>query len=188
MKKILLIDSSPRIGANSEVIVDTLALDLKDADVTVFKMREKNCSACKACGACQGKDEPACIQQDDISPLLPLIDECDAIVFATPIYNHQINSQAKLFIERFYPFFNITKENMTNTKKRNKKAALICSCWGGPRDIYEKYAQWTADGFAQIGVRYTKSMVFNQLTYPGAVKEREDYMEKVHNLAKWLGE
>jgi multimeric flavodoxin WrbA len=40
-KKILLIGTSPRKNGNSEVIVDTIAGDIKDAEVTVFKMREK---------------------------------------------------------------------------------------------------------------------------------------------------
>jgi multimeric flavodoxin WrbA len=128
-----------------------------------------------------------CVQKDDITELLPAIEECDAILVATPIYNHQITSQAKLFIERLYPFFHGEK-NMSNTSKFGKKAALVCSCWGGPKDIYEKYAAWTVKGFSQIGAEETKSLVFDQIPAPGAIKEREDYMEKVHELAKWLVE
>jgi multimeric flavodoxin WrbA len=186
MKKILLVDSSPRKNGNSEVIVDTLATDLKNAEVTVFKMREKRCNPCRACAICQNKDSQQCVQKDDITNLLPLLDTCDAVVLATPIYNHQINSQAKLFIERFYPFFNLEKRNMSNTSKCGKKAALICSCWAGPKDIYEKYADWTVKNFSQIGAEEMKSIVFDHIPGQGDVKNNGEYMKQLHELAKWL--
>lgn len=125
MKKIVLIDASPRKGGNSEAVTDIIANDLADCEVTVFKMREKDC---RACGACQGRDTQQCVQKDDIAALLPAIERCDAIMLATPIYNQQITSQAKLFIERFYPFFKADGKGMSNTSKYGKKAALVCSC------------------------------------------------------------
>lgn len=188
MKNILLIDSSPRKNGNSETILDMVAEDLKNEQVTVFKMREKHCNPCKACGACQGKDSQVCVQQDDITPLLPIIENCDAILLVTPIYNQQITSYAKLFIERFYPFFNVGKKNMSNTKKFGKKAALVCVCWGSPKDVVEKYAQWTVGGFSQIGAENFRSCVFNGLASPGDVKQRPDYLNSIHELSKWLME
>lgn len=188
MKKILLVNASPRKGGNSDIAIQTLADHLSDQDVTIFTMREKNCHPCQACAACQGKTTQTCLQKDDITALLPLIDGCDAIVLASPIYNHQINSQAKLFIERFYPFFNVTMEEASNTSKRGKKAALICSCWGSPRDVTERYAQWTVSGFSQIGASQTQALVFDEIPERGAISGREDYLAQLQALAEWLAE
>ena len=188
MKKILLVDSSPRKNGNSEVVVDTLAADLRDAEVTVFKMREKKCSPCQACGACQNRETQLCVQEDDYTKLLPIIDECDAIVLASPIYNHQLNSMARAFIERLYPFFNYAGKNMSNTSKFGKKAALVCSCWGGPRDVYEKYADWTVKCFSQMGAEEMKSLVFDQIPGRGDITKHDDYIKQLHELAKWLVE
>ena len=38
MKKILLVNASPRKGGNSDTITKMLAEDLKDCEVTVFNM------------------------------------------------------------------------------------------------------------------------------------------------------
>ena len=46
MKRILLVDASPRKNGNSEIIVDMLASDLNNEDVTVFKMRENKKHKC----------------------------------------------------------------------------------------------------------------------------------------------
>lgn len=186
MKKILLVNASPRINGNSDTIVKMLAEDLKDCEVTIFNMREKNCKPCMACGACQGKDTQICVQNDDIKDLLFTIDECDGIVLATPIYNQQICSQAKLFIERWYPFFKYDNRLMTNTSKYGKKGAIICSFWGSPVDVTEKYAKWTLDGFSQIGIEEKKTLLFPQIPERGDVKNNKQYVEQIHELAKWL--
>ena len=93
-----------------------LAEDLKDCEVTVFNMREKKCNPRLACGACQGKDTQMCVQKDDIRGLLPAIDQCDGILLATPIYNQQICSQAKLF--------KFDAPLLSNTSKPGKKGAI----------------------------------------------------------------
>lgn len=186
MKKILLVEASPRKGGNSEVIVDTIAADLKECQVTVFKMRKMICNPCLACGVCQGKDTQICIQNDDLAVNLVAIDEADAIVIATPIYNQQMSAQAKMFIDRTYPFFNPNKEGMTNTRKPNKKAAIVCSCWAGDKTTYEKYAEWTAEALWQIGANDTKAYVFDMIPNRGDILNNAAHMNAVHQLAKWL--
>ena len=186
MKKILLIDASPRKNGNSEVIVDTLAEKLKDCEVTTFKMREHKCNHCIACGACQGKETQKCVQNDDITDLLPLIDTCDGIVLSSPVYNHQMSSMARLFIERLYPFFHVEKRNMSNTAKFGKKAALILSFWGGPQDIYKKYAAWSLETLSQVGAEEYKSLIFGGIPNKGEVKNHDEYMTQLDDMATWL--
>ena len=187
-KKVLMISGSPRKGGNSEILLGQFEKGAREAGNEVEKvdLREKKIAPCMACYGCRGTK--TCVQKDDIAALLPLIDQCDAIVLASPIYNHQINSQAKLFIERFYPFFNVTMENMSNTAKQGKKAALICTCWGSPRDVTERYAAWTVAGFSQIGATETQSLVFNEIPERGAISGREDYLAQLDGLASWLAE
>ena len=188
MKKILLVDASPRINGNSESVVNMLAEDLKDQEVVVYKMRETKNNFCLACGACQGKDTQSCVQKDDYTALLPVMNECDAIVIATPIYNQQICSMAKLFIERWYPFFKYDSPLMSNTSKPGKKGALVCSFWGSPVDVTEKYAEWTVSGFSQMGCDKTKAVLFPQIPEKGAVLKNDEYVGKIHELAEWLAE
>lgn len=188
MKKILLVNASPRKEGNSDRITALLADDLKDCEVTIFNMREKNCRPCLACGACQGKDTQLCVQKDDVEKLLPVIDECDAIVIATPIYNHQICSQAKLFIERWYPFFAYDRPFMSNTSRPGKKGALVCSFWGSPVDVIEKYADWTVSGFSQMGADKTKVVLFPQIPGRGDVLKNKEYITEIHELSDWLSE
>ena len=188
MKKIVLVDASPRVNGNSDQVVRILTEDLKAHEVIVYKMREKETHFCLACGACQGKDTQRCVQKDDYTKLLPVLDTCDAIVMATPIYNQQISAMAKLFIERWYPFFKRDAPLMSNTSKPGKKGALVCSFWGSPVDVTEKYAKWTVSGFSQMGCDKTKAILFPKIPGRGDILAREEYINEIHELAKWLVE
>lgn len=188
MKKIVLVDASPRRGGNSETIVDTLAADLRGENVVVFKMREKSWHPCLACAACQHRDRPVCVQKDDLSALLAELDSCDAVVLASPIYYHQLCAQAVAFIDRFYPFFNLDRPKMSNTSKFGKKGALICSFWGGPLERYQKYAAETAQCLSSVGADDVRSLVFGGIPERGDVAKNVDYMRQIHELAQWLTE
>lgn len=95
---------------------------------------------------------------------------------------------AKLFIERWYPFFKYDAPFMSNTSKLGKKGALVCSFWGSPVDVTRKYAEWTVAGFSQIGCDKTKVVLFSQIPEKGAVLKNDEYVSKIHELAAWLAE
>ena len=188
MKTILLVNASHRKNGNSEAIINTLAADLNDQHVVSFTIREKDCRYCRACFACHraGTGHHPCVQDDDIAKLAPVIETCDAIVMATPIYIQQVSSLARLFIERFYPWFNPNGKGLSNTKKYGKKAAFICSFGNCPRELIKKYADWTVSTFSQIGAEHFSTLIFDKIPQAGDVKKRPDYMEQIHNLSQWL--
>ena len=188
MKKIVLVDASPRKNGNSEIVVDTLAAALPGAAVTVVKLREKKANPCMACGACQGKETPHCVQKDDIAALTDTLENCDAIVLASPIYFQQVSAQAKAFIDRLYCFFNAAKPGMSNSGKRGKKAALVCSFWGGPQDVYAAYAAETVKSFSVMGADSLRTCVFGGIPNRGDIKAHADYLTELQKLAKWLAE
>ena len=126
MKKIVLIDASQRERANSEIIVKRIAAALSGVEVHVLHMKKQNCQYCTGCDICQKSEALICSRKDDITKLLPHIDTCDAILITSPVYDHQMSSLAKLFIERFYAFYNPKAENTSSVKKERKKRHLLC--------------------------------------------------------------
>ena len=186
MKKVVLVDASQRERANSEIIVDMISQMLSDVDVQVFRMKKQNCQYCTGCDHCQKTDELICSRKDDITKLLPHIDTCDAILIASPVYDHQMSSLAKLFIERFYAFYNPKAENNSAVFKRRKKATFVMCCWTGDKEIYRKYAEWTLEGFWQIDAADPKVEIFNGLNKREEILSRPDYLSKVQEIADWL--
>ncbi|MCI2106153.1 MAG: flavodoxin family protein [Intestinimonas sp.] len=186
MKKIIIVDASPRKGGNSDVMTEKLSAEIKGAEVEVFKLREKTVNPCQACDICKTKDTPQCVQKDDMGGLIPKLDRCDAIVLVAPIYFNQINGPAKTFIDRTYCFFNLGKEGASIATKKGKKAAVICTCGGGPVDAYTKVAEATAGDFGIIGVTESKVYVCGDGNEPGSCKDHPEYMQAACDIAAWL--
>ncbi len=186
MRKIVLVDASQRKNANSGIVVEKIASMLSDAEIHVFCMKESDCRYCTACNACQNTEALFCAKKDDITELMPHIDSCDAILIASPVYDHQMSSLAKLFIERFYAFYNPACENNSSVTVRQKKAALIMCCWTGDKEVYRKYAEWTLEGFWQIDAAETRAEIFSGLNEQGEILHHPQFMEKLREIADWL--
>ena len=186
MKKIIVVTASPRKGGNCDVMAETLRAAVPNAQVELFPLRDKTVNPCHACNACKGKAAPACVQADDMGALVSRLDACDAFVLIAPIYFGQLNGPAKTFIDRLYCFFDPQKPQGSAATRRGKKAALICSCGGGPVDVYTKYAKDTAACFSVAGADEVRAAVCGNGNTPGNCAKDEAFMRELRTLAAWL--
>ncbi|PNX53175.1 MAG: hypothetical protein BV458_05885 [Thermoplasmata archaeon M9B2D] len=101
-KTILGIVGSPRRGANTETLVDSVlagAAEYGAVSEKVF-LHDMKIAPCRACNSCQKTGK--CIQQDDMEILVDLMQRCDVWVFGTPIYWWGPSAQFKAFVDRWY--------------------------------------------------------------------------------------
>lgn len=163
MKKILILNFSPRKKGNCAALAQLMAEDIKakGCEAVVYNEPDMNYKGCKGCGACKKKDVPFCAQKDDFFDLLPLLDECDGIAFLAPVYFGNIPGPAKSFIDRLYCFFNPALDKPLFTPKESKKMAVIFTCGGGSG--YENAANWVGGCFQTCGVTESVSFVQNGL-------------------------
>lgn len=189
MKKIILVNASPRKNGNCAMALNILQQNLTDAEVEMFDLNTKTINPCLACNACKGKETAQCVQKDDMSDLLNRLDNCDALVIASPIYFGMVNGVAKTFLDRIYPFFNPTKPNMSLATKFSKKAAVILTAGSGSVKDYEKHGEAYAC-FDVLGCTNKKVLAFNS-TKSGMDKNifsiKED-ADKIEELAHWICE
>ena len=70
---------------------------------TVY-LRDLTMGFCRGCLACL-PDRKACVQRDDVNPLLPRVLEADMLVFCTPVYYYSITGQMKTLLDRLNPLY-----------------------------------------------------------------------------------
>jgi len=101
-KAILGIVGSPRRGANTETLVDSVLAGATEFGATATKvvLSEFNLAPCQACDKCQR--EGSCIHDDDMHELVELMKMSDIWVLGTPIYWWGPSAQVKVFIDRWY--------------------------------------------------------------------------------------
>ena len=100
MKNILIVNASKRRIGNSYTLEKRIAEQLEGkADVTVFRIGEKDVRACLACDGCKRQHTPNCVQKDDFTALIPELDACDAMLILAPVHWDQFPAQLKAFLD-----------------------------------------------------------------------------------------
>lgn len=104
-RKILFLNSSPRMSSNTNIVVEWVAealaaggLDIEIVDIAQIYSKVPGCTACMGCQMHKGY---LCVIEDDVQRLLARIPEFDAVVFATPIYFFGPNAQLKRVLDRW---------------------------------------------------------------------------------------
>lgn len=106
MKKVLILEGSPRLKGNSAILCNEFEKGAKEigCDVEKVFIARKNIAGCLGCNACQ-KNGGICVIKDDMSEIKEKMLNCDVIVLASPIYFYSMTSQLKALLDRTYAFF-----------------------------------------------------------------------------------
>ena len=128
--KVLGILGSPRIGGNSDILLDQALAGAKDAGAEVEKISlgRKKISGCLDCGKCNGTG--ICAIKDDMPEIHKKILEADAIIHSVPVYFWAMTAQMKAYLDRWCAFFDAEwKWHKAYYPKMNgKKIGLITVC------------------------------------------------------------
>lgn len=128
--KVIAVQSSP----NEEGLTSSLAqavlkgVKVGGGETELVHLNKLDMKPCIACGDGWGKcrTEGVCILNDDFEALRKKIVESDALVFATPVYWHDLSESAKIFLDRLRRC-----ERFSNFKTfLGKKAIGIASAGG----------------------------------------------------------
>lgn len=103
MKRVLIIESSPRKGGNSNLLCDEFARGANESgnEIKRIALRDKEIQFCKACYACFKTGR--CVQKDDMEEILNEFQAADVVVLASPVYFRTVNGQMKTMIDRLLP-------------------------------------------------------------------------------------
>jgi len=151
VKDVFALLASPRIGGNTDAIMNAVLDGCRDGGCNVVKMdfSKLKISPCTGCLKCQNEQpETFCAIQDDMIPIYKLLLECDAFVLGYPIYTARESSQAVIFFDRLKALSN----PWVPKKPEPKKGALVAT-WGWPTTyLYQDVVHNTAFNLRHFGV------------------------------------
>ena len=111
MANILAISGSYRPDGNTDTLLKQFAAGAAEAGAvvnTVF-LRNYSIQSCVGCEKCKNADR--CLNWSDGMDLLyPLIKASSGLIVGSPVYNYNITSALKAFIDRLYPFYIFTDD------------------------------------------------------------------------------
>jgi multimeric flavodoxin WrbA len=134
--KVLGIMGSPRVGGNSDILLDQALAGAKEAGAEVEKiiLDRKNISGCKDCKKCN--EAGICVIKDDMIEIHKKILEADAIIHSVPVYFFSMTAQMKAYLDRWCVFFDEKWlwQKIYYPKMRGKRIGLITVC--GAADVH----------------------------------------------------
>ncbi len=136
MMKVLGVLGSPRIGGNSDILLNQALLGAKAMEAKVEKivLSRKKISGCLDCKKCNRTGR--CVIQDDMLEIHQKILKADAILHSVPLYFWAMTSQMKAYLDRWCAFFdgdwNWHKDYVERMK--GKRIGLITVC--GDPDVH----------------------------------------------------
>ncbi len=127
---VIAIQSSPNLDGLTCSLVQAFlkGVEAEGGETELVNLNKLDIKSCIACDRGWGKcrSEGMCILEDDFESLRRKIVRADALVFATPVYWHDLSESAKRFLDRLRRC-----ESMSGFKTfKGKKAIGIASAGG----------------------------------------------------------
>ena len=130
MKKMLLINGSPRNKGSSSKMLDIISERSSEYEYERIDLGEKKISHCKGCLMCKKNGE--CSVKDDMFPIYKKIQDADAIAIAVPVYFGSETGLLKNFIDRLYALMDRNADGSWNVRFGKQKKGIIAIPCGAP--------------------------------------------------------
>ncbi len=128
--KLLGILGSPRVGGNSDVLLEQALNGAKDAGAEVEKivLSRRKISGCLDCGKCN--EAGVCAIKDDMAEIRKKILAADAVIHSVPLYFWAMTSQMKAYLDRWCAFFDANWEwhKAYVSPMKGKRIGVITVC------------------------------------------------------------
>jgi len=155
--KVLSISGSPVDNSSTDLILQNLQRSFIDhlpenlsAEYDFVKLNDFHIKSCQACG---DAPTPLYCFYDDIADIYKKLENCDLLIFGSPVYFDSVSAQSKLFIDRcncFRPpdFDNRDPDHdFIKLLKRKRTGAIVLvggeNCWfEGARRVIAGFFKW----------------------------------------------
>lgn len=182
--KILAFMGSPRLGGNTDLLVDKAieGAKSKGAEVEKINLVDYQNEVCIACSKC--REAGACVNFERTNELLQKMKDSDGFIFGTPTWWMAMSSLMKIYSDHFGAFL-----NMDYSSRIDGKSAIILSSSGSPQtNMAEDVCKQMSNllGFLKVDIRGTLGV--NGLSEKGEVSGKTEIMDKTYDLGVKLVE
>ena len=177
MKKVMIISTSLRNNANSEILAHETERGARDSghEVEFVTLKDKEINFCRGCLACQKLGK--CVIDDDANEITLKMKDADVIVWATPIYYYEMSGQMKTLIDRANSLFATGKnfsETYVITTSADSSKGVIQTVLNGINGWVACFSDLELKGYLEAG----------GLDNPNDVLNRNDLLEQAYNMGK----
>jgi len=175
--KILAFNGSPRIGGNTDDMIDQILAGARTKQVAVEKvnLNALKMDGCQAMESC--RKTGVCAHVDAFTPYYKKIDEADCLVIASPIYMGRVTGQMKCFLDRLYPYID---ENFKSRMRPGKKA-VVAMLWAASSEGAGRQEVEYWSGYFSVHMKVAAQIGFPKIAKMGAFRKDSRAMTEAYN-------
>jgi len=176
--KILGINCSPRIGGNTDILLDRVLEGARANNAETEKIALNKLSF-SPCQECEGLSEDReCIIKDDMHLVYTQLRDADAVILASPIFFGSLSAQAKMMIDRFQCTWQLKYILNKDTGYKEKKGVFISVEGSDRKDFFDNARSIAKNFLATINAEYAGELFCSGvdekagiLKHPGCLKK-----------------
>ncbi len=183
---VLGINGSPRIGGNTDILLDEAlkGAGIKGARTEKIILNNLKFSPCQECE--NVRDDGVCTVEDDLQLIYRKINETDAIILASPIFFGSLSAQTKMMIDRFQCLWRAKYVIKRDMGERKKKGGFISVEASTRKDFFDNAKSIVKNFFAVIDVDYQEELLCSGVSEKGDILKHPNFLKGAFELGKNL--
>jgi multimeric flavodoxin WrbA len=183
--KVLGIMGSPRIGGNTDLLLDEALKGAQSGGAVTEKIvvDRLKIGACKEIYHCL--QDGTCPIKDDMTGLYDRILAADAIIVATPIFFYTVSAQLMALISRCQAFWS-RKYVLKNLNIPVKRGAFIAVGATKGANLFDGPKLTISYFFKAINAEKKEELLIRSVDKKGEIKDHPEYLVQAYELGKRL--
>jgi multimeric flavodoxin WrbA len=183
--KVLGIMGSPRIGGNTDLLLDEALKGAQEqgAEVEKLTVDRMKITPCKEIYHCL--EDGTCPLKDDMTPVYDKLLAADAVIVATPIFFYTVSAQMLSFMSRCQALW-ARKYHLKNLDIPVKRGGFIAVGATKGANLFEGPVLTAKYFFKAINADYTGELLIRSVDKKAEIKDHPDYLAAAHELGKKL--
>lgn len=184
--KVLGINGSPRIGGNTDILLDKVLEGARQKGAATEKiiLNKIKFSPCQECENLN--DDGTCIVQDDMQDVYKKIKDIDALILASPIFFGSLSAQTKMMIDRFQCLWRAKYRLKKDIGFKKIKGGFISVEGSDRKDFFENARSIVKNLFATINVDYKEELFCPGIDEKASILKHPDCLKKAFELGSRL--
>jgi len=182
--KVLGINGSPRIGGNTDILLDKVleGVRSKGAETKKIILNTLKFSPCQECSKL--RDDGTCIVEDDMQIVYREIEKADAIILASPIFFGSLSAQTKMMIDRFQCLWRAKYILKMKTPVKKKAGAFISVEASTREDFFAHAKAIVKNLFVTINTDYKEELFCPGIDAKRKILNYPDFLRKAFELGQ----
>ncbi|MCL6584443.1 MAG: flavodoxin family protein [bacterium] len=189
-RSIIALCGSPRVGGNTDLLVDACLQGAREAGLggEKFQLNQLQIRPCQECGGCLKSGQ--CVIGDDMPKIYSYLRQARGLILASPIFFGSLTAQTKALIDRGQCCWVAKYLLKTPFFPQEAKIPGVFLCVGGMNryQFFQNAQQIVKVWFTIMNIRYLSELFYPGIDQKGQIKRHPLAIQQAMRLGRYLAQ